>query len=90
MNLKGKNTMNLQEKLDRLKANFVAKAPKETLEIMQRASADLKASGIMEGVLKVGDHAPQFELKNAEENVIRLTDILSESPLVLSFYRGKW
>ena len=82
--------MNLQEKLDRLKANFVEKAPKEALEIMQRASADLKASGIMEGVFKVGDKAPQFELKNAEENVMRLTDILSESPLVLSFYRGKW
>jgi len=82
--------MSLQEKLSKLKANFEAKAPKEALEIMHRSTDDLKASGIMEGVLKIGNTAPVFELLNAEENVIRLKDLLADGSLVLCFYRGKW
>jgi hypothetical protein len=82
--------MSLQEKLSKLKANFVAKASKEALEIMHRATDDLRASGIMKGVLRVGDTAPDFELINAEENVIRLKDLLADGSLVLCFYRGKW
>jgi hypothetical protein len=82
--------MALQEKLDKLKADFEAKAPKDALEIMHRATDDLRNSGIMQHVLKVGDNAPEFELENADENVIRLKDLLANGPLVLSFYRGRW
>jgi hypothetical protein len=82
--------MTLQEKLDTLKAGFEAKAPKDALEIMHRATDDLRNSGIMQGVLKSGDTAPDFELKNADENVIRLKDLVTSGPLVLSFYRGRW
>jgi hypothetical protein len=82
--------MALQEKLDKLKADFEAKAPKDALEIMHRATDDLRNSGIMQGVLKSGDTAPDFALKNADENVIRLKDLLANGPLVLSVYRGRW
>ena len=82
--------MALQKKLDQLKAGFEAKAPKDALEIMQRATDDLRDSGIMQDVLKSGDAAPDFELKNAAENLMRLKDLLAHGPLVLSFYRGKW
>jgi peroxiredoxin len=82
--------MGLQEKLNQLKAGFEAKAPKEALEVMHGATWDLRDSGIMAGVVKVGDTAPDFELKNADEKIVRLQDLLSDGPLVLSFYRGKW
>ena len=82
--------MALQDKLDKLKADFEAKAPQDALEIMHRATDDLRNSGIMQGVLKSGDTAPGFELKNADENVIRLKDLLTSGPLILSFYRGRW
>ena len=82
--------MALQEKLDKLKASFEAKAPKDTLEIMHRARDDLRSSGIMQKMLKIGDKAPEFDLKNAENNMIRSTDLLSSGPLILSFYRGRW
>ena len=82
--------MGLQEKLNQLKAGFEAKAPKEALEIMHGATRDLGDSGIMDGVPNVGETAPEFELKNADEKVIRLKDSISGGPLVLSFYRGKW
>ena len=82
--------MSLQEKLDAYKEGMVKKAPKEALDIMHRATEDLRKSAIMEGVIKVGDPAPEFELQNSAGELIRLKDLLSESPLVLSFYRGKW
>ncbi len=82
--------MSLQEKLDAYKKGMASQAPKEALEIMHRATINLQNSGIMEGVVKVGDTAPDFELKNSAEKLIRLKDILSEGSLVLCFYRGKW
>ncbi len=82
--------MGLQDKLDAYKKGMVQKAPKEALDIMHRATEDLRNSAIMEGVVKVGDAAPEFELQDATGKRIRLKDLLPEGPLVLSFYRGKW
>jgi hypothetical protein len=82
--------MALQEKLDKLKADFEAKAPKDALKIMHRATDDLRNSGIMQSVLMNGDTAPDFELKNADENLISLKNLLTSGPVVLSFYRGRW
>ena len=90
MMMKGEEKMVLQDKLDRLKADFEAKAPKDVLEIMHRATDDLNNSGIMQQVLKIGDKAPEFDLKNAAENLIRSMDLLSSGPVVLSFFRGRW
>ena len=44
----------------------------------------------MQAVLKIGDKAPDFELKNANEDPVRSDELLSNGPAVLSFYRGKW
>ena len=82
--------MTLQEKLNNLKANFEKNAPKEALEIMHRATSDLITSGIMDQVVKTGDKAPDFELKDNVGKVIRLKDFLTKGPVVISFYRGKW
>ena len=82
--------MNLQNKLNKLKAAFEKQAPKETLEIMHNATDDLRKSGILDRVLKVGDSMPEFELENTEGELIRSKDILSDRLMVLAFYRGKW
>lgn len=82
--------MTLQENLNNLKANFENSAQKEALKIMHRATSDLSNSGIMDGVVKAGDTAPEFELKDNDDKVTRLKDFLAKGPLVLSFYRGKW
>jgi len=82
--------MGLQEELNRLKNGIEAQAPKEFVEIMHRATADLEKSGILDGTVKVGDQAPDFSLQNADGQVFSLKDLLSHGPVVLSFYRGKW
>jgi len=87
---KRREIMTLQDKLNNLKANFEKSAPKEAVEIMHRATSDLSNSGIMDGIVKIGDTAPEFELKDNDEKVIRLRDFLAKGPVVLSFYRGKW
>jgi hypothetical protein len=82
--------MTLQEKLNHLKSNLEKSAPKDAVEIMHRATSDLRNSGILDGVVKTGDTAPEFELKDNNQKVIRLKDSLAKGPVVLSFYRGKW
>jgi hypothetical protein len=82
--------MDLQEKLNALRANFEKQAPKEALKIMHKATDDLRKSGILERVSQVGDSMPEFELENADGKLIRSKDILAHKLMVLSFYRGKW
>jgi len=82
--------MALQDKLNELKADFEKNASPETLEVMHRATADLRNSGILDRTLTVGDTAPEFELENTGGELIRSKDILSDRLMVLTFYRGKW
>jgi hypothetical protein len=82
--------MKLQEKLIALKKDFEAKAPKDVVEIMHRATEDLKDSGIVERAVKVGDKAPDFSLQDESGRETSLKGLLSKRPIVLSFYRGIW
>ena len=82
--------MSLTEKINAFRKTMTQNAPPEALEIMHRATEDLRASGIMNKVIKVGDTAPEFELQNAAQKVLRLQDFLANGPLVLSFFRGRW
>jgi len=82
--------MSLKVKLDKIKEGFKTKAPQDAQEIMHRATEDLKNSGIMDHVVKVGDEAPDFTLKNTEGQDVSLSTLLGDGPVVLTFYRGKW
>jgi peroxiredoxin len=57
---------------------------------MHRATEELRASGIMERVIKVGDRLPAFALPNAYGQDVRSADLLANGPLVLTFFRGSW
>jgi hypothetical protein len=82
--------MGLQDKLDEYKKSFLEKAPPNAVEVMQRATKDLKNSGILEKVLKVGEFAPEFSLPDENGNLVELKDLLTHGPVVISFYRGLW
>ncbi len=82
--------MALQERLDALRAQFEAKAPKDVLEIMRRAVENIRQSGLLATTLKAGDQAPDFTLPNATEQLVSSRTLLQKGPLVVSFYRGKW
>jgi hypothetical protein len=65
-------------------------APREAIELTHRATAELKASGIEDAALKVGDRAPVFTLFNQDHVQVEDADLPREGPLVVSFFRGHW
>ena len=82
--------MGLQDRLDEENKLFESDAPAEALTIMHRATEDLRTSGIMDRVLKKGEHAPGFMLPDVQGQVISSSELLRKGPLVVSFYRGVW
>jgi len=84
------DAMTLQEQLDRLREASKARIPAEARAIMERSVGDLRASGIMNRIVKVGQPAPDFTLPNAGGSHVRLADLRAGGPVVLSFYRGRW
>lgn len=82
--------MSLEEKLNAIKKASKDKIPAEAAEVMQRATEDLRDSGILDGVLGVGDEAPDFELPNTDGQVVSSRQLRAGGPLVVSFYRGVW
>jgi hypothetical protein len=80
----------LSERLKRIKADFSSKAPAEALAIIDRATDDLRVSGIMSRIPEVGSQLPAFELPSSQGQLVRSDDLLAKGPLILSFYRGSW
>jgi len=85
-----KAAMSLQETLNRIKAEFEARQPMEALDIMHRATDDLRRSGIMNTFLRKGDKAPEFTLPDQTGTDVSSKELLGRVPLVVSFYRGVW
>jgi len=87
--------MSLQDKLDAFRADFKAgkppfNAPPEIHPVMERATADLIASGQAARTIKAGDRAPHFSLKDQDGNEVSSAALLVKGPLVVTFYRGVW
>jgi len=85
----------LQDRLDEFKKSFESgappyNAPHEAIETMHRATAELKATGIENQTLKVGDRAPSFSLFSQDQVQVASADLLRQGPLVVSFFRGHW
>jgi len=47
-------------------------------------------SGVTDKAVQVGQKAPDFELKNAKGETVRLSTLLEQGPVVLTWYRGGW
>ena len=82
--------MLLKTELEGFRTDFMGRAPPEVREAMARADIDLAASGLVERALKAGDVAPDFVLPEARGGMVRLSALLAEGAVVLSFYRGGW
>jgi peroxiredoxin len=82
--------VSLADQLAKLKHDFEAKAPPETIEKIHRATAELARSGILERTLKKGDLAPEFVLPDVNGVPVSSADLRRNGPLIVSFFRGKW
>ena len=87
--------MALQDHLDAFKSDFESgrfplKPTREALDTMQRATAELIASGQAQRALKAGDRMPEFNLHDSDGQPVSSRELLATGPLVISFYRGVW
>ncbi|MDN7580648.1 peroxiredoxin-like family protein [Burkholderia orbicola] len=87
--------MSLQDQLDAFRVDFKAgkppfNAPPEIHPVMERATAELIASGQAGRAIKAGDRAPSFKLKDQDGNDVSSAALLVKGPLVVTFYRGVW
>ena len=82
--------MSLKEKLDAIREGAAKMIPPASFATMKQATEDLRNSGIMDGVIKVGDRLPAFTLANARGERVTSASLLAQGPLVLSIFRGHW
>ena len=82
--------MSLQHRLDTIREAFEKRARPQALDLMRRATDDLRHSGIAGRALKEGQTAPPFRLENSQGSPVSLSGLLRRGPLVLTFFRGHW
>ncbi len=83
-------TIPLQDQLDEITARTRKLVQAERLAVGERAVEELFATGIEERILPVGAVAPEFELRDSANRVVRSRDLLAVGPLVVKFFRGRW
>ena len=82
--------MSLEEKLAAIREMGKTRQPPEVRAVMQKAIDDLRESGIMDRIARVGAPAPDFTLPNIAGQPVSLSALRARGPVVLSFYRGRW
>jgi hypothetical protein len=82
--------MSLEDKLAATRAASASRIPPDKAAIMHRATEDLRRSGILDRIVKVGQPAPAFELAGYDGRRISSAALLASGPMVLSFFRGSW
>lgn len=81
---------NLTEQIETFQKGFREQVPESDLRLVDAVTERLQQSDLLKGTLKKGDQAPDFTLPNHLGESRSLQDMLKESPLVISFYRGGW
>lgn len=82
--------MALEDTLRGMREASAKRLPADKAAVMHRATEELRASGIMDRVIKLGDKLPSFALPNPFGQERRSADLLAKGPLVLTFFRGSW
>jgi peroxiredoxin len=82
--------LSLSQQLDELTAKLRSLVPAERLAVVDHAVEELVRSRLAERALKIGDHAPAFDLPDGDGMLWRSEDLLRRGPLAIVFYRGRW
>ncbi len=80
----------LKQQLDHRKQTFNESAPEGMKVTYAEGIQAVAESGVVKRAKQVGASAPDFELKNAAGECVRLSDALKHGPVVLTWYRGGW
>ena len=80
----------LQQQIDEFIAEGASWLPAGLLQDLLSPVGQLINSGAAEQALKEGMQAPDFILPDARGNTVRLSHLLAQGPVVMTFYRGQW
>jgi peroxiredoxin len=80
----------LQQQIDEFIAEGASWLPAGLLQDLLRPIGQLINSGAAEQALKEGAQAPDFTLPDARGNAVTLSHLLTQGPVVMTFYRGQW
>ncbi len=80
----------LEVKLDALAAKFAQKASPEALETFEAGIREVASSAVMDTALQVGATAPDFVLPDSQGKMVRLSEMLKDGPVIVTWYRGGW
>ncbi len=86
----GPDTRPLREQFAERKELIAKYVPAETQTVHARVIADLKRDGIEQRAIQTGGIAPQFELMDQNDKLVRSADLLARGRLVICFIRGRW
>jgi peroxiredoxin len=80
----------LQQQIDEFIAEGASWLPAGLLQDLLRPTRQLINSGTAEQALKEGMQTPDFTLPDARGNAVTLSHLLTQGPVVMTFYRGQW
>lgn len=80
----------LTAQLAEYQAGFKDRVTPDIVAMMEKATADLRASSIEAHALKTGAALPDLQLLDAKGQSVSLTALNANGPLIIVFYRGGW
>lgn len=81
---------NLKQQIEGLNENLAKQLPTEVLEVFGKSIQDLKACGIAENSIDIGERFPDFTLPNTNNETVELKKLLKTGKVVVAFFRGSW
>ncbi len=80
----------LQQQIDEFIAEGASWLPTKLLQDLLSPIGQLINSGAAENALKEGAQVPDFALSDARGTAVRLSHLLTQGPVIMTFYRGQW
>ncbi len=80
----------LQQQIDEFIAEGASWLPAGLLQDLLSPIGQLINAGAAEQALKEGAQALDFTLPDARGSAVRLSQLLAQGPVVMTFYRGQW
>ena len=82
--------MGLEQQLEEFKAQFLRTAPAGRAALREAKIEELRTNFALEAAAGMGTQAPESRLPDVKGDLVSLTNLLRDGPVVVTFYRGGW